>query len=357
MSRCTLLILLSHVCRFAALLGQHAPTDTGCEDLRIQNLYGHRDRVRSVDFAADGSKVATASDDHTARIWSPTGTSVQGDEPKQWHEVRNFTDHDSTVRCISFSPDGHRMATGSYDQTAKIWDIAGDDPEQWRVMRTFTGHAEGVWCVAFSPDGSRVATTSADGTAKIWNIASEDPDQWHELRTLLGHDGPVWWITFSADGKRFSADGTMAATGSSDWTSKIWNVVGNDPQQWREVRTLKGHEGPVWSVAFSADGTKAATASHDETAKIWDVTAADPEKWHETAKIWDVTAADPEKWHELRTLGNEDDGGGICCVAFSADSAMVATASQDSTVTFWNMTKVSKVEDIRKDLGDMKIYE
>jgi WD40 repeat protein len=67
---------------------------------------------------------------------------------------------------VSWSPDGARLATGSADSTAKIWDAAGG-----RELLTLKGHTGQVRSVAWSPDGLRMATGSDDGTAKVWEAA------------------------------------------------------------------------------------------------------------------------------------------------------------------------------------------
>jgi WD40 repeat protein len=62
------------------------------------------------------------------------------------------------------------MVTGSWDQTAKVWDAASG-----RELLTLKGHANSVWAVGFSPDGRRIVTGSDDNTAKVW--FSEDAEQ------------------------------------------------------------------------------------------------------------------------------------------------------------------------------------
>ena len=91
--------------------------------------------------------------------------------------------HTSIISSVTFSPDGKRLATGSYDRTAKIWDLRSGKP-----IITLEGHNDEITCVAFSSDGQRFASSSLDGTAKIWEI---NPDvlinHWHRMpqSTLL----------------------------------------------------------------------------------------------------------------------------------------------------------------------------
>ena len=73
---------------------------------------------------------------------------------------------DVEVWSIAFSPDGKRLASGSWDQTVKVWD-AGDG----RELMTLKGHSGGVASVAFSPDGRKIASGALDGTILIFPAA------------------------------------------------------------------------------------------------------------------------------------------------------------------------------------------
>ncbi len=82
---------------------------------------------------------------------------------------------------MAYSPDGKRLATASDDKTAKVWDA-----ESGKELLTLRGHSGYVYGVAYSPDGKRLATASADQTAKVW-----DAETGKELLTLRGHSGAV----------------------------------------------------------------------------------------------------------------------------------------------------------------------
>ena len=81
-------------------------------------------------------------------------------------EQHTFIGHRAGVLSVSWSPDGTRLATGSVDGTAKVWDAAGG-----RELLTLKGHTGKVSSVSWSPDGTRLATASKDGTAKVWDAA------------------------------------------------------------------------------------------------------------------------------------------------------------------------------------------
>jgi len=78
---------------------------------------------------------------------------------------------------VAFSPDGSLLASGSWDGTAGLWDIASG-----KRLATLRGHLLGVNTVAFSPNGQRLATGTGDGLIKLWNVADHQ-----EVLTLTGH--------------------------------------------------------------------------------------------------------------------------------------------------------------------------
>ncbi|MDY7232395.1 AAA-like domain-containing protein, partial [Hyalangium rubrum] len=100
--------------------------------------------------------------------------------------------HEDSVWSAAFSPDGSRVLTASDDRTARLW-----DSRSGQLLATLKGHEDSVWSAAFSPDGSRVLTASKDRTARLWDSRSGQL-----LATLKGHEGRVVSAAFSPDGSR-----------------------------------------------------------------------------------------------------------------------------------------------------------
>jgi hypothetical protein len=107
------------------------------------------------------------------------------------------------------------------------------------------GHSGWVWSVTFSPDGKLVASGSTDETVRLWEVATGAPHS----EPLKGHSGWVRSVTFSPDGK-------LIASGSDDKTVRLWEVVTGAPHG----EPLKGYSDWVSSVTFSLDGKLVTTS-------------------------------------------------------------------------------------------------
>lgn len=197
------------------------------------------EEISCVAFSPDGSRLASGSWDQTITLWSAaTGK-----------KLITLVGHTGNVTTIAFSPDGSRLASGSRDETIKLWDVVTG-----KEHATLAGHKSSVTSVAFSPDGSRLASGSSDKTITVWNAAVGK-----KVQALVGHENTVTSVAFSPDGGRL-------ASGSSDQKVKLWDLATG-----KEHATLAGHNGWVTSVAFSPDGNRLASGSLDQTIKLWDV--------------------------------------------------------------------------------------
>lgn len=167
----------------------------------------------------------------------------------EWKEDHFYYPHSAGVTCTKFSADGMKVVTGSYDNTAKLWDIKTEN-----LLNTFIGHKEGITSVDISGDGSKVVTGSYDSTAILWNISNSEM-----TRTFAGHSGRIKCVAFSSDGSK-------VLTGSDDKSIKLW-----DSNTGELLHTFTGHEGAITSMAISSDDEMVLSGSADGTVRLWKI--------------------------------------------------------------------------------------
>jgi WD40 repeat protein len=201
-----------------------------------QILSGHIDAVLAVAYSPNGRMLASGDQDGTLRFWDAATGQPRGELPG----------HGSGVLSLAFSPDSRSLAVG-YNKVVRLWDV------QQRTYREFKGHLQSVNTVVFSPDGSQVASGSKDQTIRIWDVASGK-----EFLRLEGSVRSVTALAYHPDGKRLASVG-------ADRLVRLWDLVTR-----QEILQLDGPTGTLRSVDFSRDGWRLAAGGDHTGIHVWD---------------------------------------------------------------------------------------
>ncbi len=316
----------------------------------VQTLEGHQGWVNRLAWDRDGRRMATPSDDETARIWDAEsaeclavlehGTQVIGTawspdgeilatcaadgrvrlfRTGSWSWIRDLEGHTDWAVGLAWSPDGRYLASSSDDKSICLWDTSS-----WELLHQLRKpHSEprdNVYSIAWSPDSRLLASAHGDDCIRIWEAASGTLGQ-----ILGGHADPVLCVAWSP-----KVGEPIVVSGAQDHTVRVWNI-----EKGRETDILAAHTGDVRAVSFSPEGSLLASKSADRTVRLW---RRGTPGWEVVCTLeencggaWLPGLAfhpDPDSLR-LATLGNRD-----CAVRiwqFDSDVLMGATAPERTT--------------------------
>ena len=253
-------LLLAPVC----VCGSLVAADSGWPRGTIV-LIGHGETVYGVAYSPDGKVVATGSFDQSIKLWdAATGKPIR--------TLAGPTANQRQILTVAFSPNGRILACGGEDNAVKLWDLSRRSAARGRKPPPETPignlpHGNLVDVVAFDPSGNRLATGCHDGTVRIWDVAKGQLVR--QIRAhVAGQPAPVYSLVWDHGGSRL-------ISGSFDQTLKLWDVGSGELV--REFRAFngktfpRGHLEGVLCASVSPDGKSLASGSSDRTIRIWDV--------------------------------------------------------------------------------------
>ncbi|MFL5589912.1 MAG: eIF2A-related protein [Ktedonobacteraceae bacterium] len=266
---------------------------------------GSFDPPWSVSTCSNGHYWAMGSRRGGARVWREDGKTLD----LAWQV------HTAAVQAVTFSPDEHTLATGSWDGTIKLWNLEngtlsvvfGQGEQRGQVSLLWLGqHTGSIHRLVFTPDGRTLASSGDDAAIRLWDVSTGKP-----LQTLSCQSTAVYALAWSPDGG-------LLASGSFDGSIQLWEMQGiQASQSGTATRILRGHSGPVWSVAFAPDGRTLASGSFDRTVKLWDV----------------------ESGEGRETLVGHT--APVNTVTWSPDGSLLASGSRDQMIWLWDVKRSS----------------
>ena len=314
------IVVLEHLLREINL----SPKSTKVAKGALRTIFhGHTDLVWSVAFSPNGRILASGSWDNTIRLWNLRARELK----------TTLIGHTGEVMSVAFSPDGRTLASGSWDNTIRLW-----DSHNGALKQTFSGHTDGITAVVFSPDGAMLASSSADRTIRFWDV----PTRRHQ-KTITAQ-ARIQSITFSPNGRTL-------ASGSSEGSIGLWHV-----NTGKLKKNITKKAGWVNSVAFSPNGSILASGSGggNNTIGLWHANTGKLKKnitkhqdtvmsvvfspdgqtlasgsWDDTIGLWNPNTGEEKK----RLAGHR---GSVNAVVFSADGRLLAS-STDNIIRLWNI--------------------
>jgi WD40 repeat protein/beta-lactamase regulating signal transducer with metallopeptidase domain len=318
-----------------------------------KDIFG--DRVRSLAFSSDGTKLAVGGPEDTL-IWNLVGDAkpITITVP---HERRSTR---SEVAAVAFSPDGKTVAVGCNDVGPK--GVLLFDTENGQLLRSFAVPGVTQWyfrTVQFSPDGKLLAADIEDNSGN--GVALWDVTTGKLVRRLFGLFGDAYFLAFSPDSRQLAAAGERRAT------MCVWNLETGAPFG----ADLLGHVQPADTIRFSSDDRGLVTAGDDYTIRVWNLADSRQERvmqhvrepgtydsmirgmdlspdgkyivsssFDESVRLWERATG-----REVYRLPGHGHSGGHRAVRFTPDSKQFASWGDDMRVYLWDVATGKAVKE------------
>ncbi|MBD3675226.1 MAG: hypothetical protein HUJ26_17040 [Planctomycetaceae bacterium] len=211
-------------------------------------LAGHDGYVRFAALDESGLRAVTGGHDERLCVWDVESG-----------ELVESLDNREVISAGALSPDGQKAVTVGFGTGVIFWDL-----NQMQRLDKRYGHQGRIWVLAFSPDGTEVATGSEDNSVRIWDFATR------KARISIPHDDPVRFVKFSPDGRTL-----LTGTGNE----RGWRFPGRfqlwDAGNGQRLVEFQGHRSSVNGAVFSEDGKEITSCGADGQVCRWNASTGE----------------------------------------------------------------------------------
>ncbi|CAI5997853.1 unnamed protein product [Closterium sp. NIES-65] len=197
--------------------------------------------------------------------------------------------HSDEVWCVQFSHEGTRLATASKDHTAVVWQI--DDSFSHRRLHTLSGHSLPLSYVAWSPDDSLLLTAGNDPFVCLWDATTG-----RLLRSFSKHHDAISACAWFPCGRRF-----LSASAATDRTVCVWDVEGVELPSWggvgRHLWQQDGGDFPrINDLAVSSDCSHVVSVCNEKEIRVHELPSGKEHVVKETKSITSLSMSVDGRW-------------------------------------------------------------
>ncbi|KAI8801495.1 WD40-repeat-containing domain protein [Cladochytrium replicatum] len=253
-----------------------------------RELRGHREKVHTVGWNCDGRRLASGSVDQTARVWTLSNDSASSSANRDSIELKG---HHGDVDQLCWDPTHpDKLATASVDKSVRLWDVRAHN----RAAHTISTSGENI-NIVWSPDGKTIAVGNKEDVITFIDPRSVGDTKKGVIKTLA-NDVEINEISWN-----YSSDLFFMSTGQG--TIRILEYP-----SLRHAYTVNAHTANCYCLEFDPRGRYFATGSADAIVSLWDL----------------------EDYICLRTFGRLD--WPVRTISFSYDGEYLASGSEDHLI-------------------------
>jgi len=221
----------------------------------VINPMGHSAKIHNVLFTPDGQKLISVSEDKTIRVWSATSG-----EMIQKYESQIGDGPEGMFYASAISPDGKILAVGGYPVSSEKENyIILIDLEKNKQIATAIGHTNVINALSFSGNGAYLASGSDDNTVRIWKVEAK-PEL--DVAVTIPVPSRVGSLSFNP-----KTNDLAVAHDSKDIL--VYALTALDKGIKPVPKTFKRHKGPISKLAYSPDGMYLASSSFENELVLW----------------------------------------------------------------------------------------